>query len=136
MGLSIATRRGPMVPGCLLNGIGGDQWLCGSELCYAEAIAGWRGRELLNILSDDVRAGGLRTTLWRFLRYGIVPLLPSEPSKPCGKAYAKLRRTRPAGKPEWLAGPMRTRFEESSRVRQPLLQRGAACGASASNLLA
>ena len=86
MGLSIAESARANGSRVLLNGIGGDQWLCGSELCYAEAIAGWRGRELLNILGEDVRAAGLRTTLWRFLRFGIVPLLPERnPASPADR---------------------------------------------------
>ena len=76
MGLPIAERARANGSRVLMNGLGGDQWLCGSDSGYAEAIAGWRGRELLNILGDDISATGLRTTLWRLLRHGIVPLLP------------------------------------------------------------
>ncbi len=56
MGLPIAERARADGSRVLLNGLGGDQWLCGSEACYAEAIAGRRGRELLNILGDDIHA--------------------------------------------------------------------------------
>ena len=65
--------------------------------CYAEAIAGWRGRELLNILGDDIHAAGLRTTLWRLLRHGIVPLLPEPAQQNLRAIYVRLRRTFRAG---------------------------------------
>ena len=43
MGLSIADSARVNGARVLLNGLGGDQWLCGSELVYADALAGWRG---------------------------------------------------------------------------------------------
>jgi asparagine synthase (glutamine-hydrolysing) len=116
MGLSIADAARANGSRVLLNGIGGDQWLCGSELCYAEAIAGWRGRELLNILGEDIPSAGLRTTLWCFMRFGIVPLLPERTQQALRAGFANLRGTANAGKPDWLAESMRSRFEARERV--------------------
>ena len=121
MGLPIAERV--RADGCrvLLNGLGGDQWLCGSEACYAEAIAGRRGRELLNILGDDINAAGLRTTLWRLLRHGIVPLLPEQAQQTLRSGYVRLRRSgTQADQQAWLAEPMRARILAREQAhRQP-----------------
>ena len=123
MGLPIAERARADGARVLLNGLGGDQWLCGSEACYAEAIAGRRGRELLNILGDDINAAGLRTTLWRLLRHGIVPLLSE-----AGPADAPRRATSGCGDPAtqadqqaWLAEPMRARIQARQQVYRRLL---------------
>ena len=121
MGLPIAERvraDGGLV---LLNGLGGDQWLCGSEACYAEAIAGRRGRELLNILGDDIHAAGLRTTLWRLLRHGIVPLLPKQAQQTLRSGYVRLRRSGTQDDQQaWLAEPMLARIQARQQAhRQP-----------------
>ena len=118
MGLPIAERARANGARVLMNGLGGDQWLCGSEVCYAEAIAGRRGWELLRILGDDIQAAGLPTTLWRLLRHGIVPLLPERAQRDIRVAYARLRRTSAlADQQAWLTEPMRARFRAR---RQPL----------------
>ena len=137
MGLPIAESARANGSRVLLNGIGGDQWLCGSELCYAEAIAGWRGRELLNILCEDVRAAGLRTTLWRFLRFGIVPLLP-EPNP--ASSPERLRKVAPKQYP-WQGRVARRAYALPVRGRERKFsgsRYSARCGEwrSASNLLA
>lgn len=120
MGLSIADLVRANGSTVVLNGVGGDQWLCGSQFCYTEAIAGWRGQELLSILNDDLRAAGLRATLGRFLRFGIIPLLPSRTQQALLGSYAKLRGTGNAGKPDWLARQMRDRFDRrAQQFRQP-----------------
>jgi asparagine synthase (glutamine-hydrolysing) len=124
MGLPIADLARANGSRVLLNGLGGDQWLCGSELCYAEAIAGRRGQELLEILREDFRALGMRAVLWRFMRFGIVPLLSEGTQRAMRTGYAILRRTSDAGKPDWLAGPMRSRIEaRERRSRQDSLQK-------------
>jgi len=122
MGLPIAERARDSGSRVLMNGLGGDQWLCGSEACYAEAIAGRRGRELLNILGDDIHAAGLRTTLWRLLRHGIVPLFPERAQQNLRAIYARLRRfSAPVDPLDWLAEPMHARFEARHLAyRRPL----------------
>ena len=84
--------QGPTVPVFCSMESAATNGSAARRLCYAEAIAGWHGQELLNIVGDDIRATGLRTTLWRFLRFGIVPLLPIGPSKHCGTGFAKFAR--------------------------------------------
>ena len=113
-------RRGPTASRVLLNGLGGDQWLCGSDTVYAEAIAGRRGRELLSTLRDDLHAAGLRTTLWRLLRHGVVPLLPEPAQQSLRALYAKLRRSpAQADPPDWLAQPMRTWIQARQQAYRP-----------------
>jgi asparagine synthase (glutamine-hydrolysing) len=116
MGLSIADAARANGSRVLFNGIGGDQWLSGSQLCYAEAIAGWRGQELLAILDEDFRAFGLRTALWHLIRFGIVPLLSERTQQALRAALAKMRRTTASVGPDWLAESMRSRFEVRERI--------------------
>ncbi|WP_413905307.1 asparagine synthase-related protein [Candidatus Skiveiella danica] len=112
MGLSIADSARAGGSRVLLNGLGGDQWLSGSQLIYARPLpAGAAGT--LNILGDDVNAVGLRATLWHLLRHGVVPLLPQRAQQNLRGLHAKLRRSATQAEPrEWLAQPMRTRFQE------------------------
>ena len=133
MGLPIAEQARADGSRVLLNGLGGDQWLCGSDAVYAEAIAGRRGRELLSILRDDIHAAGLRTTLWRLLRHGIVPLLP-EPAQQNLRAFAQgcgglpRRLTRLTGS----RSPCRPGFSSPAGPPAHVSQRGSAPGAVAS----
>jgi asparagine synthase (glutamine-hydrolysing) len=121
MGLSIADSARASGSRVLLKGLGGDQWLCGSEMVYAEALAGWRGGELLNILKEEYQSFGFRTTVWRTLRNGIVPLLPPTTQQILRAGYVKFRRTSPVdGPPEWLAEPMHIRFQARRQELQPL----------------
>jgi len=63
-----------------LTGLGGDQWLGGSEHYCADLILGLRFRALLEHLRTDRRYGPLdpRNTrkAWILMRYGVWPLLP------------------------------------------------------------
>jgi len=111
MGLPIAERARANGSRVLISGLGGDQWLGGSDMCYAEAIAGLRGRELLALLGGDIRAAGWRDALWRVLRFGIVPLLSEQAQQRLRAMYANWRRpAAEAAALDWLAEPMRTRF--------------------------
>lgn len=121
MGLPTAERALANGSRVLLSGLGGDQWLGGSETCYAEAIAGWRGREVLALLGSDIGVAGWRGALRRLLRFGIVPLL-SEPAQQRLRAmHAAWRRsTGNAPAPDWLAGSMRARFQAREQAcRRP-----------------
>ncbi|MGH8598434.1 MAG: asparagine synthase-related protein, partial [Gammaproteobacteria bacterium] len=63
-----------------LTGLGGDQWLGGSDHYCADLILALRFRELLKHLGTDHRYGGLdprnSRRAWILLRYGLWPLLP------------------------------------------------------------
>jgi len=73
---AIVKKRFPVV----LTGLGGDQWLGGSEHYCADLILGLRLRELLEHLRTDRRYGPLDSRngrqSWILLRYGVWPLLP------------------------------------------------------------
>ena len=113
MGLPIAETARASGSRVLMNGLGGDQWLGGSAAaCYAEAIAGWRGRELLNILAADIHAAGLRTTLWRLLHHGIVPLLPEPAQQNLRAIYVRLRQ--PSAQADPLGWLCRAHAEQDS----------------------
>jgi asparagine synthase (glutamine-hydrolysing) len=64
----------------VLTGLGGDQWLGGSEHYCADLILGLRFRELFEHLRTDRRYGPLDPRngrkSWILLRYGLWPLLP------------------------------------------------------------
>lgn len=64
----------------LLNGTGGDEWLGGSRIYYAEELAARRWRQLISCFKFDLNDAGLRKSLWWILRFGFAPLLP-EPLK-------------------------------------------------------
>lgn len=64
----------------LLTGLGGDQWLTGSEYYYAELLSEFRIGDLIRLLKDDWRFGipgsqghnRLKLLLW----WGLRPMLP------------------------------------------------------------
>jgi asparagine synthase (glutamine-hydrolysing) len=69
-------RRGSRV---VLTGLGGDQWLQGSEYYLCDLIARCRWRELVHQLNCDQRFGMLvtpREKLRVLLRWGIKPMMP------------------------------------------------------------
>jgi len=59
-----------------LNGVGGDEWLYGSRLYYAEQISmlDWRG--FCSSIRADLKEVGLSAAIWWPIRFGILPLLP------------------------------------------------------------
>ncbi|MDG4598251.1 MAG: asparagine synthase-related protein, partial [Candidatus Contendobacter sp.] len=60
----------------ILNGVGGDEWLAGSRLYYAEEFArrGWHA--LFTCFATDVEIFGISQTMCWLARYGLLPLLP------------------------------------------------------------
>jgi asparagine synthase (glutamine-hydrolysing) len=76
----------------LLSGAGGDEWLGGSRLYYAEELSRLRVREFATCLSADAAAYGWGTALGWAARFGFVPLLPS------GLKYAARGLRRALGK--------------------------------------
>jgi asparagine synthase (glutamine-hydrolysing) len=69
-------RRGTRV---VLTGLGGDQWLQGSEYYLCDLIVSGRWAELLRQLRSDQRFGPLnsvRARLLVLLRWGLKPMLP------------------------------------------------------------
>lgn len=60
-----------------ISGGGGDEWLSGSPIYYAECLARLDGRRLLQALGADVRDAGVGRTAAAFGRYGMLALLPA-----------------------------------------------------------
>lgn len=68
-----ARRAGSTV---LLTGIGGDEWLSGSRIYYAETMMSGDWRGLFDSATVDAKAFGWTTVLWWIFRQGLYPLLP------------------------------------------------------------
>ncbi|RPI72708.1 MAG: hypothetical protein EHM38_01530, partial [Geobacteraceae bacterium] len=62
----------------LLVGVGGDEWVDGSQTYFAEALAAGRWGELYQCIETDFREVGIQNTVTWFLRAGIFPLLPNQ----------------------------------------------------------
>ena len=60
----------------MLNGCGGDEWLEGSPLYYAEQLAAQNWPELYRNFRDDVADAGLRLSAWWIFRFGFAQFLP------------------------------------------------------------
>ncbi len=109
--LDEARRSGCRV---LLGGTGGDEWLGGGPLCYAEALQAGRGRELLKIIRRDARDLGLKTALWRLLRFGAAPLLPPR-IKQRLRAVFRSGQDRQMAKLPWLSTALKQRLNGPKR---------------------
>ena len=118
MGLSIAETARSRGCRVLLSGTGGDQWVGGCRLYYAEAIAAWRGRELLAFLKRDTREAGLGSALWRPLRYGVLPLLPDSLRCDLRKIAAFVRGYVNDRPPSWLAPAMQQRLAQRRKQHE------------------
>jgi asparagine synthase (glutamine-hydrolysing) len=105
--------------GCrvMLNGIGGDEWLGGSRVYYAEHLAAREWRCLLNSARDDVRAYGVPQTLSWVSRQGVFPLLPRA-LQSGGRRLARRRAAgaKAAGRADWLSPETRERLEARMAV--------------------
>ena len=109
--LAEALRGGCRV---LLSGTGGDEWLRGSPLYYAEALAGGRGRELLQIISRDAQEVGVRTALWWPVRFGMGPMLPPR-IKQALWTMVRSREGKEMAKLPWLSMALRQRLNDRRR---------------------
>jgi asparagine synthase (glutamine-hydrolysing) len=95
----------------VLNGEGGDEWLGGRRLYYAEQLAGRQWGQLYKSLREDIGAVGLRQTIAWLTRHGLVHFLP-RPIKEAGR-----RLVVPAGPNNfdsafWLSPEMQATFNE------------------------
>ena len=115
MGLSIAETARSHGSRVLVSGTGGDEWAGGCRLYYAEAIAGWRGSELLALLQQDTGEAGLAAAFWQPLRYGILPLLPDSLRGDLRKIAAFVRNPRSVRPRSWLAPAMQQRLAQRQK---------------------
>jgi asparagine synthase (glutamine-hydrolysing) len=114
MGLSIAETARSNGIRVLVSGTGGDEWAGGSRLYYAEAIAEWRGRELLAMARRDAQEAGWVTALEWFLRHGLFHVLPGSMQRGLRSMMAQVRGRGPGlGQPaSWLAPALQQRLAQ------------------------
>ena len=112
MGLSIAETAQSRGCRVLLSGTGGDEWIGGCRLYYAEAIAGWRGRELLALMQRDAREIGFSAALWWPIRHGVMPLLPNHLRRDIKKIATFARGWGGQKSQSWLSLDMQQRLEQ------------------------
>jgi asparagine synthase (glutamine-hydrolysing) len=115
----------------LLTGAGGDEWLGGSHVYYADELASRNWVGLVKCLTADYRVSGFRSTLWWFLRFGLAPLLPAI-VKDALRMVVRRDWNDGLDNLEWLTQPMRKiilvrreqyRFSNEIKFRQ-ISQRG------------
>ena len=119
MGLSIAQEAQSHGSRVLVSGTGGDEWLGGSRLYCAEAIAGRRWREMLALLQRDRREAGLPAALWWQIRHGLLPLLPDSLRRSLRKYLDLAQGRRRDLPPRWLAPAMQQRLTQRRKLHEP-----------------
>lgn len=72
-----------------ITGIGGDDWLGGSRIFYADALRGLALNRLPDLLRADLDDLGLYRTLVEFRRHGLEPLLPAPLVAALRAAYSR-----------------------------------------------
>jgi asparagine synthase (glutamine-hydrolysing) len=111
----------------VLTGEGGDEYLGGTRLYYAEELAQQQWSALRDSFRADVAAFGTSQAVGWFLRYGILPSLPSAIEDGIYRIARKLRGTA-ARDPYWLTPGMRDailrRRKQSRRPRQRVRMAG------------
>lgn len=102
--LARAASKGSRV---VLNGLGGDEWLWGSRLYYAEALRSGNLRALRDCLVRDATTAGWQSALFWLLRHGVFAVLPLRLQARIVGAVRDLRGTQSdCGKRRWLAATL------------------------------
>ncbi len=91
----------------LLTGAGGDQWLQGSRIYYADELAAANWKKLWGCLKSDEEAFGMRRAAWWLMRYGVIPLLPAQIKTPLRYIAQSVHR-KPVRNAFWLSQRMQT----------------------------
>lgn len=99
----------------LLTGIGGDQWLCGNRLYYAESIRRRDWKTFRNCVASDVMKHGFLTCVQLILRHGVYPLLSNDIRSSLRKIYQRVA----PGNPDSirLLSPRMKDILESRRIK-------------------
>ncbi len=97
-----------------LTGEGGDQWLQGSGTEYAEALAAKDWGTLSQCLGEDLSAFGRAATLRRFVRDGLLQMMPASWSEPLVQWSRRLRGIDRENL-FWLSAEMQQRLGERRR---------------------
>lgn len=105
-----ASKKGCRV---ILNGIGGDEWMGGSRLYYAEELARRQWPRLYDCIRRDLSVFGAKKTIGLFVRHGCVPLLPLALQNTLRHCVRRVRNKR-TDEHYWLSPSMRVMI----RMRQ------------------
>ena len=117
--MSTSLYNSAAADGCrvVVGGVGGDHFLCGTWSYYNEALASLNFSDLKRCLVADFEATGVRSTLVRLARRGVLPFAP-QPIKTglrtALRAYQNLRGRRKRGA-FWLAPELRDLLEMRRR---------------------
>ena len=112
----------------VLNGEGGDEWLEGSRLYYAEELAGGEWRPLYDSFRADVAKFGFGQSIYWLVRHGLFHLAP-EPIKNVTRGLLRLSRARLQNGPYWLSNKMfDTLVERRSMMAQSYTDRPSRIG--------
>ena len=95
----------------VLTGQGGDQWLQGTRIYYAEELAQFRWRSLFECIGSDIRAYGPGSAMNWFARKGLFPVLPMKLQKAV-RYVVRNRRGEHASTPYWLSLEMQERIKQ------------------------
>jgi asparagine synthase (glutamine-hydrolysing) len=97
MGYPSTLRASELGIRMILTGIGGDEWLTGSYLHYADLLRSLSIAALLRQFREDARASSIIFPPLRFLRAGLWPLVP----EPVQRTFRRLLRRE--GIRPWIA---------------------------------
>jgi len=120
MGLGLWRQAAAQGVRVALSGIGGDQWLQGSRLYYAEALALRQWGTLHDCLKTDAAAFGTRRAAGWLVRHGLFPLLPLASQARLRRLVQRLRGRETPTACYWLSPPMREMIgQRRARVLPP-----------------
>ncbi|MCC3244440.1 asparagine synthase (glutamine-hydrolyzing) [Methylocystis sp. WRRC1] len=95
----------------VLSGAGGDHFLSGSRVYYAEELAQHNWRKLNSCLRADVKASGFFQAVWLLFRYGLAPLLPPA-AKNALRALVSQGGAGSRSSKYWLSSSMTVKLDE------------------------
>jgi len=99
----------------LVTGQGGDEWLQGSRLYYAEELAQGNWRQFMGCLRADLSSFGMAQTFQWLLRYGAFELLPDRMRQGVQsfRQYLSPAQRQPAN---WLSPSMYSNLQARRRI--------------------
>lgn len=99
----------------ILTGVGGDQWLQGSDFYYADLISQGRWRTLIHLLLRTAADSPFDRSLGLVLRAGVLPLIPLR-ARRVARAVLPRRLV-----PPWVEPAFARRVDLEARLRRPAL---------------
>ena len=100
----------------VLNGIGGDEWLTGSPVYYAEELRKLEIGHVIKCLKTDAAVFGYKQAYFWLLRYGFFELMPESFQRGTKMLFGRGR-----GAPNWLSSQMKRLLSSRSRSRHSLI---------------